>query len=394
MNEENIKTLLTQEKWTRATVNNYTIQNFNELDEILEKIDVADELIEVKTICNEYLEKNKNSIIALYLSGAVSLKKRSLDYGNIISLIELFNEAKKPALVELLSKKVLDKFDDKYVLRLLASSYDKLGKEDEKFNLYEKLVQIDYEETDLLMAIATRYMEHQESEKALFYYKKALQRYLNSQNLPAVKDVWSILLDLVPSDFAYLLSVAQRIVTRFQGERVSQVLLQLYEVVNEKEHYDQSITVLKTLLEVDPESTSARDKLVEAYRNKYANHSRLETCIEISNITKSYRDVHSAIEDFEKNIAFDKGSFVYHKSWNIGRIRELSHEKVIIDFVSKKNHSMSLSMAFNSLQVLPKHHIWVLKSVFPKEKIAEKFLSDVLWGLKTLIISNNNAASL
>jgi transcription elongation factor GreA len=217
---------------------------------------------------------------------------------------------------------------------------------------------------------------------------------LNSQNLPAVKDVWSILLDLVPSDFAYLLSVAQRIVTRFQGERVSQVLLQLYEVVNEKEHYDQSITVLKTLLEVDPESTSARDKLVEAYRNKYANHSRLETCIEISNITKSYRDVHSAIEDFEKNIAFDKGSFVYHKSWNIGRIRELSHEKVIIDFVSKKNHSMSLSMAFNSLQVLPKHHIWVLKSVFPKEKIAEKFLSDVLWGLKTLIISNNNAASL
>ncbi|MFA5513738.1 MAG: transcription elongation factor GreA [Sphaerochaetaceae bacterium] len=394
MNEENIKTLLNQEKWTRATVTNYTIQNFQELDDILNQIENPEELMEVKNICDEYLQKNKNSIIALYLSGAVALKRHSLDYSNIVSLIELFNENKKPAIVETLSLQILNKFDDKYIIRLLAASYDKLGREDDKFALYERLVQVDYEETDLLMSIANRYNEKGETEKALVFYKKALQRYLNSQNLPAVKDVWSLLLTLIPNEFAYLLSLVQRILAKFQGERTGQLLAQLNEVVEKANQWDQSIIVLKTFLDNDPTSEWAREKLVEAYRKKYANHSRLENCIEISNITKSYRDINSAIEDFEKNIAFDKGSFVYHKTWNIGRISELSHERVIIDFVSKRNHSMSLSMAFNSLQVLPKHHIWVLKSLFPKEKLAEKFLNDVSWGLRTLITSANNAITL
>jgi transcription elongation factor GreA len=394
MNEENIRTLLNEEKWTRATVNNYTILNFQELDTILDEITVPEELLEVKNICDEYLQKNKNSIIALYLSGSVALRRKSLDYGNIITLIELFNENKKPGIVEVLSKKVLDKFDDKYVVRVLAASYEKQGREDEQYKLYERLVQIDYEETELLMAIAARYVEKGDNENALLFYKKALQRYLNAQNLPAVKDVWTTLLKMIPEDFAYLLSLGQRILTRFQGERTNQMLSQLYDVVVAKEEWSQAIAVLKTYLEVDPNSEWGREKLVESYRKKYANHSRLETCIEISNITKTYRDINSAIDDFEKNIAFDKGSFVYHKSWGIGRISELSHEKVVIDFANKRNHSMSLSMAFSSLQVLPKHHIWVLKSVFPKEKLAEKFLSDVPWGLRTLITSSGNAASL
>jgi transcription elongation factor GreA len=67
---------------------------------------------------------------------------------------------------------------------------------------------------------------------------------------------------------------------------------------------------------------------------------------------------------------------------------------VVIDFAQKRNHNMSLGMAFSSLQVLPKHHIWVLKSVFPKEKLAEKFKTDVPWGLRTLISSNQNASTI
>jgi transcription elongation factor GreA len=394
MNEENIRTLLTEEKWTRTTIANYTIGNFEELDAIVTDIQDAEELLEVKSICDTYLEKNKNSIIAMYLSGSIALRRKSLDYGNITSLIELFNENKKYGIVEFLSLKVLERFEDKYVIRVLAASYEKLGKEDEAFNLYERLIKVDYDETDLLQTIAERYIEKGNKEKGLFYYKKALQRFLNAQNLSAVKEVWTVLLKMIPDDFAYLLGLAQRISARFQGDRTSQMLAQLYEVTLQHENWDQGIVVLKTMLDTDPQSVWARERLVECYREKYAGHSRLETCIDISNLDKGYREVHSAIDDFEKNIAFDKGSFVYHKTWSIGRISSISHEHVVIDFSQKRNHTMSLSMAFNSLQVLPKHHIWVLKSVFPKEKIAEKFKDDVPWGLRTLISSQGNASTL
>ncbi len=394
MNEQDIKTLLTEEKWTRTTVANYTVANFQEMDEILSKVEDPEELVEVKNICDEYLEKNRDSIIAMYLSGMVAIQRRTLDYSNLVSLIELFNDAKKYGIVDHLSFKVLERFEDRYVIRFLANSYEKQNRTEEMYDLYERLVKVDFDETDLLKTIAERYHEKGNLEEAIFYYKKSLQRYLNASNLPAVKEVWSILLTLIPDEFAYLLGLAERIATHFQGERISQMFAQLYDVVAQKERWNDSIAVLKSILASDSDSEWARAKLVDSYRMKYKDHSRLEESIEISNISKSYRDVNSAIEDFERNIAFDKGSFVFHKTWNIGRIRELSHESVVIDFASKRNHTMSLSMAFSSLQVLPKHHIWVLKSIFPKEQLNEKIKSDIPWGLKTLIASNDNEATL
>ena len=363
------------------------------MDQVLSKIDDPEELVEVKNICDDYLEKNRDSVLAMYISGMVALQRRSLDYSNLTSLIELFNENKKYGIVDHLSSKILERFEDKYVIRFLASSYEKQNREEEMYDLYERLVKVDFDETDLLQTIAERYQSKGDLEKAIFYYKKSLQRYLIAQNLPAVKEVWSILLTLIPDEFAYLLGLAQRIDANFEGENLPDVCPTLRSG-GQKERWDDSITVLKAILESDSDSEWARGKLVESYRLKYKEHSRLEESIEISNLTKSYRDVNSAIEDFERNIAFDKGSFVFHKTWNIGRIRELSHESVVIDFASKRNHTMSLSMAFSSLQVLPKNHIWVLKSIFPKEKLNEKFVSDIPWGLKTLILSNNNQATL
>lgn len=394
MNENNIKTLLTEEKWTRATIHNYTIANFQELDVILNQIEGSEELLEVKRICDEYLQKNKGSIIAMYLSGSIALRRRSLDYQNIQNLIEMFNENKKWNIVEYLCLKVLDRFEDKYVLRMLASCYEKSGREEDTFVIYERLVKVDYEETDLLQTIAAWYQAKGDKENAILYYKKALQRYINVQNFAAARDIWMILLDMIPHDFSYLLALAQRIAARFAQDRSIQLFMSLFELCWKQEALDQAIIVLKAILALDGRNQKARERLVDCYRKKYANHSRLEACIEISNLTKEYRDVHLAIEEFEKNAAFDKGSFVYHKTWKIGRIRQISHENVIIDFANKPNHIMSLGMAFTSLQVLPKHHIWVLKSVFPKGKLAEKFKDDIAWGLRTLISSHQNAASL
>ncbi|MCK9287226.1 MAG: transcription elongation factor GreA [Sphaerochaetaceae bacterium] len=394
MHEEIIKNLLTEEKWTRTTIMNYTVVNFHELDDVIDPIETTDDQLEVKSICDEHLSHNKNSIIALYISGSIALKRHSLDYSNISTLVELFADAKKWNIVEFLSLKVLKQVEDKYLLRVLADCYEKMGREEDKFVMYERLVKVDYEETVLIQSIANRYMTKGNLEKAIFFYKKAMQRFINVSDYSAIKDVWAVFLEKIPEELSYLLGVAQRVSAKLQPERAIYLLNQLYENKYATDEWDDCITVLKSILDLDPKNQIARDRLVECYRTKYAEHGRLDTCLEISNLMQSYRDVHSAIDDFEKNIAFDKGSFVFHKSWGIGRIRELNHTNVVIDFASKRNHSMTLQMAFGSLQVLPKSHIWVLKSVFPKEKLTEKFNSDVEWGLRTLISSHQNAASL
>ena len=185
MNEENIRVLLTEEKWTRASLNTYTVPAFEEIDEMLNQVKSGDDLLEIKSICEEHIKKNKNSIIAMYISGVVSLMRKSLDYGHLTSLIEMFNENGKHNVVEFISYKILERYEDKYVLRVLATTYDKAGREEEKYNLYKRLVAVDFEETDLLLTIARRYIEKNNKKEAILYYKKAFQRYLNVQKLPS-----------------------------------------------------------------------------------------------------------------------------------------------------------------------------------------------------------------
>jgi transcription elongation factor GreA len=55
---------------------------------------------------------------------------------------------------------------------------------------------------------------------------------------------------------------------------------------------------------------------------------------------------------------------------------------------------MSLKMAVNALQTLNKDHIWVLKSIWKKEKLYDKVKNDHVWALKTIIKSYDNNCDL
>ncbi|MGI9256912.1 MAG: GreA/GreB family elongation factor, partial [Salinispira sp.] len=155
-----------------------------------------------------------------------------------------------------------------------------------------------------------------------------------------------------------------------------------------------SISILKQILTCDSKDIKARKEIVDCYKAKYENHSHLEEYIRLSNLNQNWRNVHDAIQDFEKHIAFDKGNFVYHRSWGIGRIRSTKDDEIIVDFAQKKNHKMSLKMAVSSFQVLDKNHIWVYRITKKKEVLNKKVKTDSLWALKTIIRSFDNAADL
>jgi transcription elongation factor GreA-like protein len=98
MSEKIIKTiteLLNEEKWTRATLNSYSITNFQDLDRHLENLTQAGLQGEVLDLCEEHLGHTRNSIIALYLSGIISLSRQLVDDSNLIVLINIFMDNHK-----------------------------------------------------------------------------------------------------------------------------------------------------------------------------------------------------------------------------------------------------------------------------------------------------------
>ncbi len=397
MGFQEIENLLKEEQWTRSTVTTYTTSSFQELDKNIKEMD-EEQKTEAKSLCDTHLnEKERNSIIAMYISGSIQLERRGADdYLQLLSLIEMFMEAKKWNIVEYLSQKILSRNENKHALRLLADSYEQMGKEEEKFQLWERLVKVDYEEVEIVRQLASHAKQKGNKEKAISFYKKGIHRLIKRKDVSSVRAMFTALLELEEDNFGYFISVADQVSAVSKSTAVA--LLRDLENAS-KDDIDHQIECQKQMLSLDREDTFARENLIKSYKTKYKTHSRLKSCLESSALTSNInRDILHSIEDFETNIAFDKGTFVFQNSTNrIGRIRSIDESDVIVDFAgqsSKEGSRMSTSMAFKSLQALPKSHIWVLKSALPREKLSKKVQEDIPWTLKTLMASNEGRINL
>ncbi|MBE6361021.1 MAG: transcription elongation factor GreA [Treponema bryantii] len=404
---ESVQSMLKEETWTRATISNYTQNNLKELANIVEQAKNENVVDEIQQICEEHLLHSKDSIIALYLSGIFALQKGSLDNTQLINLVDIFQKNHKEAIVIYLCESILeDDPNNIFALRVLANQYKK---NDKVWDLYKKIIKIDFTEADLVKALAEHYegakqenadgteVEVSESsdekniDLAIEYYQKALLRYINAGNYNAVKEIWAKLLQFIPEKIDFF-QLAKRRIAKTLGENKTTDLMQdLCDYYRTNQLWDTAISILKQNLEIDPKDNRARKEIVECYRGKYANHSHLEEYIKSSNLTQNYRNVFEAITDFEKHIAFDKGNFVFHNSWGVGIITKLANDKLEINFgKAKGSHEISLKLAINTLKPLAKDHIWVLKATTTRDKLVEKIESDKKWTLNTIIKSFDN----
>lgn len=389
-----IENLLNEEKWTRATLSNYTIANFKDLDELIAEVIRNESETEVKQICDEHLEHTKNSIIALYLSGIIALNRQLVDDSNLLMLIKIFSDNHKVNIVEYLSNRILGFGENKYALRVLADCYDTENQQEEKIKIWERLIRVDYEEAEIVRHLAQIEEEKGNTEGAVSLYKKAIHRYINKKLFNNVRETWNKFIELNSEDIEFFFLVEKKIAKTLSAEKAIDLLEELYPVFSEKEDWDTSIIIIKRILKYDIRNDWARKQIIKCFRNKYADHSQLEEYIKVSNLNDRWRNAAEAIADFEKHISFDAGNFVSHKTWGVGIIKSIKDDTIEIDFVKKRGHSMSLKMAVSSLQSLPKTHIWVLKGVWTKDKLKGKIKKDIPWALKVIIRSFNNSADM
>jgi transcription elongation factor GreA len=387
--------MLNEEKWTRAALSNYSTNNFKELDQVLEEAGQERTYDTVKSICEEHLIHTKNSIIALYLSGMISLSRQLIDDSAMVNLVNIFVDNHKWNVVKYLCERMLDYGESKFALATLVL-YHKNENNDETaiYAVWERLIKVDIEEADMVKALAEHYEKQGNLEVAIDYYKKALHRYINKKSVPSVKEMWEKVLGFCPGEIDFFLHVEKRIAKNISEDKAVLLLNDVYTSCRKRDDIDTAVNILKLILQYDERDTQARKEIIDCFRQKYQGHSQLEEYIRISNLSQNWRNVHEAITDFEKHIAFDRGNFVYHRTWGVGRIAGIQGDEIIIDFAKHRGHSMGLKMAISALQTLSRDHIWVLKATQKKEKLHNKIKNEIDWALKIIIRSFDNACDL
>ncbi|MCK5153959.1 MAG: transcription elongation factor GreA, partial [Spirochaetales bacterium] len=389
-----VNELLNEEKWTRATLNSYTINHLNELDAIIEGAETPEVILQIKEVCNEHLVHTRNSVIALYISGIISISRQVIDDGNLIKIINIFTDNHKWNIVEFLCDRILSYGENIFALRTLSECFEHENEKDKKYEIWKRLIKVDYEEADIVRYLAENEEAESNIELAVEYYKRAIHRYINKKLFSNVKDVWNKLVTLIPDETDFFFHIEKKVSKIHSSERALQLLEDLFDTHKKKEQWDKCISILKRILHYDSKNVNARREITESFRQLYKDHGNLEEYIRLSNLNQSWRNVHDAIGDFEKHISVDEGTFVSHKTWGIGLIREIKGDNIIIDFARKRGHVMSLKMAVNALTSLTKNHIWVLKSIWPKDKLHDAVKGNVAWALKMVIKSFDNAANM
>ena len=391
---KDINELFNEEKWTRISLDEYTISDFEDFDNILSQaIETKEPKLLVES-CEQYLETNKESIVALYISGMFALSNRLIDDSNIAKLINKFVEIKKYNIVEHLCNSVLSYGENKFALRTLAENFTNSKEIKKKLLIWDRILKIDFEEADIAKQLAEHYEKENNTDLTLVYYKKALHRFINKGQFNQIKQIWDKLLEFDQESLESLLQIEHKISKAISSERTVILLELLYAIFRDKKDFPGSITILKRILNHDPRNSSARSELIDTYMDLYATHSHLEEYINISRIKHSNQNIHEAINNFEKHIGFDEGNYVFHRSWGLGKIKNIKAENFTIDFLKKRNHNMSLKMAVSALYILNADHIWVLRATIKKEELNKKIKADPVWALKMIIRSFNNISDM
>ncbi|MCL1864401.1 MAG: transcription elongation factor GreA [Spirochaetes bacterium] len=358
---EKLLSLFKEEAWGRLDFKDVGISRFKILDDIFNSIiedNAADEAIK---ICKEQLEEQPGSISASYIAGLLGYEFEKIDEKKYLRrLIEKFTENHKWAVVEIISEKILEYGESSFALRSLASSLERLGRNKEAIPVWESLLKIDRFDAQVAkkLALATVNQDH---EKSIQYMKLSIEGFIKSRHFDEIPSLWQKLAIVAFDDIQFFERIERMLVDAKQLDLAADLLKTLLNKYRDDENPNKAIEFLKKVLSYRPEDIHSRRELIKLYEVKYGAHSQFSQFLKLSKLNNFKSPVKFAIQDFEKNIVFDKGNYVYHSSWGLGKIDDIDGEGIVVTFREKANHSMSIQMALNSLRPITKDHIYVMK---------------------------------
>lgn len=352
---------LKEEHWTRATIENFNIKDLDTLEKILKEVIQQGKKSEAFQLCSEFIKNSPKSLTGLYFLGFLAYELEDRENKEaVFQVVDILKENKKWAVVERILEKVLEYEENIYALKILVAVYENAKKEQEKLEALQRLVKVDTENGDVAKKLAEYFEQKGQKEESLKYYKSALRRYAKAKQFSMTEQIWKKIAGDAFEDINFFLNIAS-ITADSNLDLAVSLLTSFLEILEISEKMEEAIFVAKYILTLDAFNQKVKVKLVDLFKTKYANNSQLEECVKNSGLNNAKISVENAIKKFEKEILFDKGSYVYHKIWGIGKLTDIVNDEFFLNFDDKQQHKMSYAMALKSLIALMPDHIWVLK---------------------------------
>ncbi len=390
---ERVHSMFKEEMWGRLDPKDVGISRFRILDDLFNSVVAAGIVKEVRDICKEHIQNHPDSIVASYLIGLTGYHLDIIDDKmEMRRLIDMYQKYHKWVIVGLLSEKVLEHGESSFALKSLATSLERLGRSKEAIPVWENLLKIDRFDAEVAKKLAVALID-EDKQKSIQYMKLSIEGHIKNGLYDEISDLWNKLVQVSWEDIQFFERIERMLIEARQYELTASLLKVLLHKYKDEEHPDQSIQILKKILEYTPNDTAARRDLVKLYEKKYGAHSQFQLFLKLSKLNNFKYPVKHAIQDFENSIIFDKGHYVRHRSWGVGRIVDITPNNIIIDFKEKPGHQMSVQMALQALTPLKSDHIQVLKYE-DYEGLKKLFEEDFLQFFEILIRSYNGSIAL
>jgi len=383
---EKLNSLFKEELWGRIEPKDIGISKFKILDDLFNSL-VGEELFQsTLDICKSHLVEHPDSITAAYLVGLIGYHLDKMeDKFQLRKLIDLFLDNHKWAVVERISEKMLEYGENRIALKALATSLERLKRNKEAIPVWENLLKIDRFDAEVAKKLAFAIIE-EDPDKSIQYMKLSIEGYIKNAEYNEITDLWNKLVSVSWEDIQFFERIERMLVEAKQRELTANLLKTLLFKYRDEENPEQSIEILKKILDYTPEDNSARRELIKLYEKRYGGHSQYGQFLKLSKLNNLKSPVKHAIQNFEKNIIFDKGNYAVHRSWGVGKIEDIDSENLIIDFKEKQGHRMSIQMALQSLVPIKQDHIYVMGFEDP-EGLRKLFKDDFITFFEMLIKS-------
>ena len=383
---ERLTSLFKEEQWGRIDPKDIGISKFKILDDLFNYLVSTGLVKEALAQCKSHLNEHPDSITASYLIGCIGHHLGIIeDTIQLRLLIDIFIKNHKWAIVEVIADKVLEYGENRIAFKALATSLERLGRNREATPVWESLLKLDRFDTDVAKKLAFAIID-EDPEKSVYYMKLSIEGFIKKGEFSEILALWNKLISVSWEDVQFFDRVERMLVEAKQQELAATLLKSILQKYRDDENPDQSIEILKKILDYSPEDNIARKDLIKLYQKKYGTHSQYEQFLRLSKLNNFKYPVKHAIQDFEKNIVFDKDNFVYHRSWGVGKISDIENEFIVIDFKEKIGHRMSIQMALQSLMPINKDHIYAVEHEDP-ETLKILFNDDFIGFFEILIKS-------
>ncbi len=389
---EKMNSLFKEELWGRIEPKDVGISKFKILDDLFNNLLGEDIFQEALAVCKSHLNEHPDSITAAYLIGLIGYQlDRMEDKFQLRRLIDLFLDYHKWAVVERIAEKILEYGENRIALKALATGLERLGRNKEAIPVWENLLKIDRFDAEVAKKLAFAIIDD-DPEKSIQYMKLSIEGFIKNGEYDEITDLWNKLVSVSWEDIQFFVRIERMLVEAKQRDLAAGLLKSLLHKYRDEENPDQSIEILKKILDYTPEDNSARRELIKFYEKKFGNHSQYQQFLKLSKLNNLKSPVRHAIDSFEKNIVFDKGNYAFHRSWGVGKIIDIDSDSLVINFRDKNEHKMSIQMALQSLMPIKHEHLYVMDYEDP-DTLRSIFKEDFIQFFEILIKSYNGEIS-